>query len=234
MKLIVFVHTCTQYEYSRGKLIEETWGDQSDIVFITDNPNSTLKNHIYIGPYEKGFTYHPMSLYKMFYYFIENYYDYDWFMIIDDDAYLYIEKLKQYLSFFNKDEPYMIGDFLNWIKYNPKYCNDYNAWVSGGPGIVFTRSSIIKFIDLMVSKEAREANHDKWLQNLFEESDKSIRRVDCPGFHQYGAQELLEKYSKDNNNIVSVHLERNMELLFEFHERNQVRKFPLLNPPFSN
>jgi hypothetical protein len=42
------------YEYSRAKLIEEKWANQSDIVFITDNPNSTLKNHIYIGPYEKG------------------------------------------------------------------------------------------------------------------------------------------------------------------------------------
>ena len=219
MKLVVFVHTCTMYEESRAKLIEETWGDQSDIVFITDNKKCKLKNYIYIGEHEKEFTYHPMTLYKMFYYFMEKYEDYDWFMIIDDDTYLYIEKLKHYLSFFDKDHPYMIGDFLNWIKFNPKFCNDYNAWVSGGPGIVFTKSCIIRYIILMMDSEVRIANHDKWLQNLFEVSDKNIRRVDCPGFHQYGAEELLEKYSKDSNNIISVHLERNMNLLYKFHNK---------------
>lgn len=219
MKLIIFVHTCKLYEESRAKLIEATWGNDSDIVFITDNEKCTLKNYIYIGEYEKKFTYHPMSLYKMFYYFIENYYNYHWFMIIDDDAYLYIEKLKNFLSFFDKDEPYMIGDFLNWTKFNSNYCNDYNTWVSGGPGIVFTRSCIIKFINLMINKTVKEGNHDKWLHSLFQESDKSIKRVHCPGFHQYDAKELLQKYSKDSNNIVSVHLERNMDLLYEFHNR---------------
>jgi hypothetical protein len=217
MKLVIFVHTCKLYEESRAKLIEKTWGNHEDVVFITDNNESTLKNHIYIGPYEPGIMYPPMNVYKMFYYFIENYPDYDWFMIIDDDAYLYIEKLKLYLSFFDKEDSYMVGDFLNWIKYNPKFCYDYNAWVSGGPGIIFSKSCIEKYIDLMVNKQYRMANHDKWLHLLFELSDKSIKRVDCPGFHQYNAGELLKKYSKNSNNIISIHLERKMDLLEEFH-----------------
>ena len=52
MKLIIFVHTCKKYEESRAKLIEQTWGTDSDVVFITDNEQSSLKNHIYIGPYK--------------------------------------------------------------------------------------------------------------------------------------------------------------------------------------
>ena len=156
----------------------------------------------------------------MFNCFIDNYGDYDWFMIIDDDAYLYIEKLKTFLSFFDKEEPYMIGDFLNWINYNSNYSCDYNAWVSGGPGIVFSKSCIQKYIALIHKKEYKLANHDKWLHNLFEKSDKSIKRVDCPGFHQYGAIELLEKYSTSSNNIVSIHLERNMDLLYKYHNKS--------------
>ena len=46
--IIIFVHTCEKYEESRAKLIEQTWGDKNNIVFITDNKLSTLKNHIYI------------------------------------------------------------------------------------------------------------------------------------------------------------------------------------------
>ena len=83
-------------------MIEDTWGKNKDnVVFITDNENSTLKNNIYIGPYKKGPTYHPENVIKMFNLFLNNYADYDFFMIIDDDSYLYIDKLATYLSFSN-------------------------------------------------------------------------------------------------------------------------------------
>ena len=112
MKVIIFVQTCKLYEESRAKVIEETWGNNPDVVFITDNENSTLKNHIYIG---SGLhIYHPINVMKVFGIFLDRYKDYDFFMIIDDDSYLYIEKLKLYLSFFDKDDTYMIGDFLHF------------------------------------------------------------------------------------------------------------------------
>jgi hypothetical protein len=217
MKLIIFVHTCALYEESRAKLIESTWGNTDDVVFITDNPESKLKNNVYLGKYDMRYSYPPFNVYKMFKLFTEKYSDYDWFMIIDDDSYLYIKKLKAYLSYFDKEDSYMIGDFLNWIKYNDKFCYDYTRWVSGGPGIVFSKSTIEKYLDLMCNKVCRVANHDVWLNNLFNISDKSIKRVDCPGFHQYNSPALLKKYSKTSNNLISIHLERKMELMQEFH-----------------
>jgi hypothetical protein len=66
MKLIIFVHTCKLYENTRAKLLENTWANNKDIVFITDNDKSELKNHIYIGPYKNGPTYHPDNVKKMF------------------------------------------------------------------------------------------------------------------------------------------------------------------------
>jgi hypothetical protein len=48
-------------------------------------------------------------------------------------------------------------------------------------------------------------------------SDKRIKRVDCPGFHQYNSKTLLHKYSKTDNNIISVHLERDMNLIYDYH-----------------
>ena len=116
MKIIIFVHTCAKYEESRAKLIENTWAkDKPNVVFITDNPSSTIKNSIYVGEYLPGPTYHPETVKKMFALFMEKYSDYDFFMIIDDDSYLYTDKLEHYLSFFDKDDSYMIGDFLNWV-----------------------------------------------------------------------------------------------------------------------
>uniref|UniRef100_A0A6C0KS15 Fringe-like glycosyltransferase domain-containing protein n=1 Tax=viral metagenome TaxID=1070528 RepID=A0A6C0KS15_9ZZZZ len=219
MKLIIFIHTCALYENTRAKLLENTWANNKDIVFITDNDSSELKNHIYIGPYEKGPTYHPNNVKKMFNLFLEKYSDYDYFMIIDDDSYLYIEKLKLFLSFFEKDEPYMIGDFLNWThKHNNfKYGGKYQYWVGGGPGIVFTKSCIIEFMYIYNKLHIEDANHDIWLHNLFKYSNGKIKRTHCPGFHQYDGENLYKKYSLNDNNLVSIHLNHDMSLLSKYH-----------------
>jgi hypothetical protein len=217
--IIIFVHTCEKYEESRAKLIEKTWGDKENIVFITDNKLSTLKNHIYIGEYKKGPTYHPENVIKMFLLFLRNYKSYHWFMFIDDDSYLYIDKLINYLSFFDKNDCYMIGDFLNWVglRKETNFTCDYNRWVSGGPGIVFTKKCIETFLELIKINKLPYTNHDIWLHNLYQRSDKRIKRVDCPGFHQYNSSTLLDKYSKESNNLISIHLEHNMNLLFKYH-----------------
>jgi hypothetical protein len=141
-------------------------------------------------------------------------------MIIDDDSYLYVEKLKMFLSFFNKNEPLMIGDYLNWTHLHStlKYGGNYQLWISGGPGIVFTKSSIIKFIEYYNKFTIPYINHDVWLTNLFRLSNGMIKRVHCPGFHQYLNEDILnEKNPKENNNLVSIHLNRNMSLLSRFH-----------------
>jgi hypothetical protein len=220
MKLIIFIHTCKLYEETRAKLLENTWAkDNIDIVFITDNENCKLNNFIYIGEYNKVYTYHPENVKKMFYLFINNYSNYDFFMIIDDDSYLYLDKLKQYLSYFNKDKPYMIGDFLNWPDYNNnnQYCGNYNYWVGGGPGIVFTKSSIIEFINLYTTYNINYENHDGWLHNLYNLSNFLIKRVHCPGFHQYNGEELYKNYPLNSNHLISIHLNRNMDLLNNYH-----------------
>jgi len=219
MKIIIFVHTCEKYEESRAKIIEATWGNIPNVVFITDNSRSTLKNHIYIGPYKSGPTYHPENVIKMFQLFLSNYGDYDFFMIIDDDSYLYVKKLELYLSFFDKKDTYMIGDFLNWVapRSEGNFTCDYNRWPSGGPGIVFTKKCIEKFLQLINATNIPYTNHDVWLHMLYMCSDKRIKRVDCPGFHQYNSTNLLQRYSKEDNNLISVHLERNLSLIYDYH-----------------
>jgi hypothetical protein len=219
MKLIIFIHTCKAYEETRSKLLENTWANNKDIVFITDNEKCELQNHIYIGPYKAGSTYHPENVKKMFYLFSQRYTDYDFFMIVDDDSYVYVEKLKNYLSFFDKDKPYMIGDFLNWPSFRAtiKFGGNYNYWIGGGPGIVFTKSCIIEYITLYSKHNIPYTNHDVWLHNLYKKSNAHIRRVHCPGFHQFNACELYKQFSKEDNNLISVHLNHDMTLISKYH-----------------
>ena len=218
-KIIIFVHTCKKYEESRALKIEKTWGNKENVIFITDNPNSSLKNHIYIGEYKKGITYHPENVIKMFNLFIKKFSHYDWFMMIDDDAYLYTNKLIEYLKFQDKDEYLMIGDFLNWpTKWD--YELTYNYWVAGGPGIVFTKKCIQYFIELINKYKVRLENHDVWLHNLFLSSDKKmIKRIHCCGFHQYLNSPLVNRkiQSLSENLLISIHLNGNMDSLYIFH-----------------
>ena len=228
MKIIIFVHTCKIYEETRSKLIEDTWGKNKDnVVFITDNENSTLKNNIYIGPYKKGPTYHPENVIKMFNLFLSNYDDYDFYMIIDDDTYLYIDKLKSFLSYFDKNISYMIGDFLNWpYVYNKNHANnstfvgDYTDWIGGGPGIVFTKKCIISYLALIKQFNIPYINHDVWLHKLYNLSNKkihNIQRIHCPGFHQYGAEELYKQYDTKSNYLISIHLNHNLNLIDKYN-----------------
>jgi hypothetical protein len=219
MNLIIFIHTCKLYENTRAKLLENTWANDVDIVFITDNEHSQLKNHICIGSYINGPTYHPENVKKMFNLFLNKYNNYDFFMIIDDDSYLYVEKLKLFLSFFNKNEPYMIGDFLNWthIHKDFNFGGNYEYWIGGGPGTVFTKSCISEYIQLYNKHNIAYCNHDVWLHNLFKLSNGKIKRTHCPGFHQYNGNNLYKKYLKNDNNLISIHLNHDMSLLSNYH-----------------
>ena len=220
MNIIIFVHTCKLYEESRAKLIENTWANNRDnVVFVTDNKESTLKKNIFLN--EDLHIYHSLNVIKVFQLWLSEYSEYDWFMMIDDDAYLFVDRLKSFLSFFNKDDPYMIGDFLNWIDHNTQFSYDYNAWNSGGPGIVFSKSAIQNYLQLIYTLPVatKFTNHDVWLRNIFLSSEKrDIKRVHCPGFYQYGEDKLIKKYSKDSNELISIHLNGKMDYLNKYHE----------------
>ena len=215
MKLIIFIHTCEAYETKRAKLLEESWAlADIDIVFITDNPTSKLLNHIYVGAYEKYWTYHPETVKKMIEIWLTNYADYDYYMMVDDDSYVFVNKLKHFLSSLNSQDCLMIGDVINWIKRDPSHWNpDKQWWLGGGAGIVFTKSALIEFKRLYTTNEITIKNHDVWLHDLYLKST-SIKRVHCAGFHQHPS------IIKPTDELISIHLNHDMSLLKQFPPYN--------------
>ena len=68
----------------------------------------------------------------------------------------------------------MIGDFLNWCERGGQFFNgqitpgpNYSVWPGGGPGIVFSKSCIVLFLQLMANIKIRYFNHDVWLHYLY-------------------------------------------------------------------
>ena len=170
-----------------------------------------MKNHIYLGPYSSGWqTYQATTVVKMFNIFITKYCnDYDWFMMIDDDSYLYIDRLKDYLKFYDPKDNLMIGTFL-WRN------NFYHDWVHGGPGIVFSLKCIINYLYLIQNFIVGLQNHDVWLYYLYMASlntkHNEIKLIHCPGFHH------TFESSKNKHSIISIHIEKNnLDKFYYFH-----------------
>ena len=209
MKLLIFVYTCTKYEKSRALLQQQSWANREDIIFITDNPKSELKNSMYLGNYGNVYFKEQQVIKKILELCLTK--EYDWYMIIDDDAYLYIDKLKEFLSFFNEKKSYLIGDFA-WKLSDPKWFQ--HDWFGGGPGYVMSKSTIEKILKVINTVKLGMANEDVWLNNACKH-DITIQRIQCPGFYQYPPE---EQYEKDDKRLISIHLNHDMTLIERYHQ----------------
>ena len=229
--IIIFVHTCKALYEERTKILQETWTKgRPNVVFVTDDPDHNQENFVYLGEYRRGFD--PNIIRKVFELYLTKYSDYGWFMLVDDDAYLFIDKLTEYLEYFDERDSYMIGDWLNWIPYvndlpeiNFYKKLDYNSWFSGGPGIVFSKPGVEDYLRMIYLSDKQglvdgmKYGYDLWFAYLFyyASDQKSVRRINCPGFHQYGDTEVIAKYPKDSKLLISIHFNRKMDELVKFH-----------------
>lgn len=219
-RLLIFVHTCDKYIESRALIVQNTWAkNRNNVYFITDQPTDKLQQSICIGKYPPIFTYHPVNVHKMFQLFLSDQFapHYDFFMFIDDDSYLFIDKLLKYLEFFNPNDQLIIADFLNWSTHIPNFTADYASWPSGGPGMIFTKSSIYLLLKQMEITKIPFNNHDVWIHNLYLKTNKKIKRIHCPGFHQYQVPLLLSQTNIMHGSLISLHLEKHMELMEQIH-----------------
>lgn len=70
-----------------------------------------------------------------------------WYMMVDDDTYVFLSNLKKRLSFYNSDEKLFLG--LSWPI--PTGCNP--TWqgarfAHGGAGIIISRATMLAFLDV--------------------------------------------------------------------------------------
>lgn len=242
-RLLIVIHTCIQYEQSRCKAILETWAqkerDRISISFWTDNPSSFLPGAIYKAPYPGGCTYHPSTFTEILDHFKTQESGFDWFMVVDDDTYVYPERLLSFLTTLEEGRSLLAGDFINWPLRYPSWRSvyesclnkpaplnyDYRLWPGGGAGLVFSASGVSNVLDMINELEAGQSpllspiNHDVWLHRMIEERGASrIARIHCPGFHQFGDRELLPVERSRPGVLVSVHLNHDIELMHAFHE----------------
>lgn len=128
MKICYIISTCSKYFYTRVKYQMNTFlsdVDKNDIYYLTSKANIN----------ERQFGWNCMddsqNITWKYIHFIKNMnniLNYDWYLFIDDDTFVFIDKLKKLLNQFNPSELFYIGHELEHIA--SKFC----LYMSGGGG----------------------------------------------------------------------------------------------------
>ncbi|VDK82212.1 unnamed protein product, partial [Cylicostephanus goldi] len=148
-QLFCWVQTAKIYHDTRALAINETWLSRCDHgeLFTGDFfPSDDI-------PYSTVFAGIPDSYYNLFYksryafYYIYHFVskNFDWYLKADDDTYVIVEHLKEYLSTLDPNKPYYLGYVLK-----PYLEHGYNA---GGAGYVLSKAALKIFNDLLYNNE---------------------------------------------------------------------------------
>ncbi len=121
--------------------------------------------------------------------------DYDWYYFMDDDTFMYVDRLHAFLQKYNEKESYYIGNICKHIS--------YPVYMSGGAGFLLSKPLYMALVEYVKSRSDTELllsiygdlcmGH--WLTNV---SQKCI--VDISLFNPY-----MHKTEDELKNCISFH-----------------------------
>jgi glycoprotein-N-acetylgalactosamine 3-beta-galactosyltransferase len=193
-RIFCFVNTISIYHQSRAQAVVNTWGQRCDKLVFFSNASDILKpQHLmddngvflnassYYSSHQEKMKYEVIQLdviadhnhlwqkHKASLQYVYDHYrhDFDWFYKADDDAYVIVENLRQYLKtpeIINNYlmEPMQMGHRFNLtqklVSYyivddqlERKWRSRFHRWIfnSGGPGYIMNRLYLDKIIDIL-------------------------------------------------------------------------------------
>jgi Fringe-like len=101
--------------------------------------------------------------------------DYDWYYFMDDDTFVFPNRLSTFLQQYNKNDRLYIGNRCTHV--------EYHLYMSGGAGFLLTKSVYFELIDYIKSKNDHELITERygdylmgiWLSNI---PNKKIVSID--------------------------------------------------------
>ncbi len=179
MRVAYIVLTCKAYWETRA-----VW--QKNTVF----KNVPLEDVYYLGhcmkPEERLFSWGAgddyMSLpYKFSDFFRSSELDYDWYVLIDDDTYLYVDRLLRRLASLDPRSMYMEGNILTHLAET-----EWGTYHSGGAGTVLSRS-VYRYLQRMFRSIPYEYRPPHWCADvclgLWTRHILGIQKIDSKEYH---------------------------------------------------
>ena len=158
MKICYIISTCDKYLDTRVKYQMETMlinVNKDDIYYLTSKPDIENRQFgWYCMDDEKNITWKYIH-----FIFNMNIKEYDWYIFIDDDTFVYEKRLLNLLTKYNSNENYYIGHELDHIK------NDFCLYMSGGAGYAIS-NSLYKLIYNHVRNTGINNSYEHWCDDL--------------------------------------------------------------------
>jgi len=128
--------------------------NKDDIYYLTSKPDIENRQFgWYCMDDEKNITW------KYIHFIYNMNVDYDWYIFIDDDTFVYEKRLLNLLTKYNSNENYYIGHELDHIK------NDFCLYMSGGAGYAIS-NTLYKLIYNYVRNTGINNSYEHWCDDL--------------------------------------------------------------------
>lgn len=200
MKICYIISTCYKYLDTRVKYQMETFFNDvnlNDIFYLTSKSNIEKRHFGWnCMDDEKNITWK----YIHFFYNMSNILEYDWYIFVDDDTFIFIDRLKTLLTNYNKDDFYYIGNELEHIK------KDFCLYMSGGAGYAIS-NGLYKILYNYVKENGINNSYKHWCDDLCiglwinELKNKyNIIQIDNKNF-------LIDQHKNEHelNNAITIH-----------------------------
>ena len=159
MKLCYIISTCNKYLNTRVKYQMETFlkdVNKEDIFYLTSKSDEINRQFGWnCMDDEKNITWK----YIHFIYNMKSILNYDWYIFIDDDTFVFIDRLKNLLENYNSSENFYIGNELDHIK------TDFCLYMSGGAGYAIS-NSLYNILYKYVQENGVNNSYKHWCDDL--------------------------------------------------------------------
>lgn len=158
MKFCYIISTCNKYLDTRVKFQMETClkdVPKSDIFYLTSRPNLDKRQFGWnCMDDEKNISWKYIHfIYNM------NITHYDWYIFIDDDTFIFQNRLENLLQNYNSNECYYIGNVLDHIQ------KDFCIYMSGGAGYIIS-NALYSQIFSYVKENGINNSYKHWCDDL--------------------------------------------------------------------
>ena len=220
MKICYIISTCDKYLDNRVKYQMDTFLsniDKNDIYYLTSKANIEKRQFGWNCMDD------PTNITWKYIHFIKNMKDilqYDWYIFIDDDTFVFIDRLENLLNQYNSSDLYYIGHELDHIQ------REFCLYMSGGAGYAIS-NSLYKLLYNYVDYNGINNSYKHWCDDLCigiwinELKEKyNINQINNPLF-------LINRFKdiSELNNAVTCHeikTKKDNDLCYEIYKKNKL------------
>lgn len=187
---LISILTANKFLETRAKAIKETWAkDHNHMLFFSQSKQTKTSLPVIFLPGTDD-SYPPQKKsFTMFKFLHDNYLNsFDWFIRVDDDAYIKVNRLKSFLNQLDPSETLYIGQ--PGFEHSPDY-----PFCMGGTGVILSRETLKK-----VGPHLNEC-YQKMIQSEHEDVEigrciKRFANVSCTQSYEVNKLSILVKFSR--------------------------------------